>query len=376
LPVDPQDAWSWDRARRFLPSDLDGLARSTGLLSRLRGTDDAEGLARLLLLCAVPGASLRTASAWGRESGLSRMGACALFLRLRDAEGFLEGCFREALRHAGGASPRPFRGLRLVAVDATVLCGPGAKGPDQRLHTVYDLGSGAARSVDLTGPEGGERLSRHASFGEGDLVLADRGYGHAKGILAGLSSGARLLVRVEFASLRLLDAASGERLSPEAAESRLPQGGLADLAVRLPGSEVPLRALGCRNPEGRAVWLLTDLDGGELRAEEARSLYAERWQVELFFKRMKSLLGLGDLPSRDGPTARPWVWAKLTLAALATLLGDGRFSPCGQGALPLEAVPARRLEGDARPPRREAVPPRKAPAPTRTRTQAARLLEA
>lgn len=374
--MDPSDAWSWDRARLFLPFDLDGLARETGLLRRLRGTDDAEGLTRLLLMCAVPGASLRTASAWGRGSGLSRMGACALFLRLRDAEGLLEGCFRELLRHAAGASPRRFAGLRLVAVDATALCGPGASGTDQRLHTVYDLGSGTARSVDLTGPEGGERLSRHASFGEGDLVLADRGYGHARGLLAGLASGARLLVRVEPASIRLFDASTGERLSPVAAEARLPARGHADLAARLPGSDAALRLLGSRNPEGKAVWLLTDLAREELAPEEARSLYAERWQVELFFKRLESLLDLGSLPSRDGPTARPWVWAKLALAALATLLGDERFSPCGQRTLALEALPARRLESDARPPRRKASRPKTSEATRDATAQATRLLEA
>lgn len=374
--MDPQDLWSWDRARRFLPFDLDGLARSTGLLSRLRGTDDAEALARLLLLCAVPGASLRTASAWGRESGLCRMGPCALFLRLREAGGFLEGCFREALRHAGGASPRLFAGLRLVAVDATVLCGPGATGTDLRLHTVYDLGSGTARSVDLTGAQGGERLSRHASFGKGDLVLADRGYGHARGLASCLETGARLLVRFEPATLRLLDAATGERLRPEGAESRLAASGTADLAVRLPGSGAPLRALGSRNPEGKAVWLLTDLDPGEISGAEARSLYAERWQVELFFKRLKSLAGLDALPTRDGPTARPWVWAKLTLCALATLLGDGRFSPCGRGPLPLEALPRRDLEGHRRPPRREDAPKEAAQRRGKTPAPAARLLEA
>ena len=62
--MNPQDAWGWYRARRFLPFDLDDPARSTDLLR----------------LCAVPGRPCAV-SAWGRESGLSRMGAYALALR-------------------------------------------------------------------------------------------------------------------------------------------------------------------------------------------------------------------------------------------------------------------------------------------------------
>jgi IS4 transposase len=45
-------------------------------------------------------------------------------------------------------------------------------------------------------------------------------------------------------------------------------------------------------------------------------LYRLRWQIELLFKRFKSLLGLGDLPAKQRDLARSWMLGKLILALL------------------------------------------------------------
>ena len=60
-------------------------------------------------------------------------------------------------------------------------------------------------------------------------------------------------------------------------------------------------------------------------------LYRLRWQIELFFKRLKSLLHLDALPSRRGPTAKSWMLARLLAAALAQRLVQpaGPLSPWG-----------------------------------------------
>jgi len=301
------------------------------------------------------------------------MNAQALFFKLVDGEVFLEHCFREALRHATDIHPKKFQGLALVAVDATVLCGPGSKGTDQRLHAVYELSTGTARSIDLTGPEGGEKLSRHASFGKGDLVLADRGYGHANGVKACLASGARLLVRFEFGSIRLIDEESGQPISGTEAKCRMgARERHVEISVRLPNCDTPLRALGSLTDKAEIAWLLTDLTQEELPVDEGYELYRKRWQIELFFKRLKSILDLGELPTRDGPTAKSWIWAKLLLATLATLLGGERFSPSDQGTLPLEEL----LSGTPQSPLRDPKPKKnKAKTTTQTPTLATNAME-
>lgn len=44
--------------------------------------------------------------------------------------------------------------------------------------------------------------------------------------------------------------------------------------------------------------------------------YRLRWQVELLFKRLKSLAALGHLPKSDDQSARAWVYGKLFVALL------------------------------------------------------------
>jgi len=371
--MDIHDSFTWDRARSFLPFQLERLMRTSGLLERLRGTKSAEDLCRLLLLCALPKASFAAVSEWGREVGIASMSASAVFFRLCEAEQFMRECFLEVLLHAASrGSARCFGKYRLLAVDATVLCGPGATGTDQKLHVVYDLGACAPISVDVTGSEGGESLARPEHiFKPGDLVLGDRGYGHARGLNSIIEAGSRFLIRFEFASIRLLDE-FGEKITPKAAADRVPPRSGVDFLVWLPERDEPLRVIGDRNDKGENVWLITNLTSEELSVEEARSLYSARWQIELFFKRLKSLLDLDELPTRDGPTARPWIWAKLVLAALAVVMTDERFSPWGRAHVEfgVGSVSNGSLESDIGAPGRVLTPQKAQQAAQKTATTA------
>jgi hypothetical protein len=317
----------WAFIRRFLPFDLDGLALESGALKRRRGVGDGERLLRTFLLWGQPNASIARSAAQAKRLNLANLSGPALHGRLEHSEKFLSEIFCQLIVH-GGDRVENWKGFKLVDVDATALCGPGAKGTDQRLHVAYDLGSGRPLQVDLTGPEGGETFRRFLGFGPGVLILGDQGYGHGPGIVPLLQSGAGVLVRFNFYSIRLLDS-GGLKITPEQADSMLKTGETIEFEATLPGWDHPVRIFGARNPEGKGVWLLTDLPQAKLAASEVRSVYSRRWQIENFFKRMKSLSGLDGLPTRDGPTARPWVWIKLILATLAALIGHERFSPWG-----------------------------------------------
>ena len=315
----------WSGVKRFLPFSLDDFAVETGALQRRRGVRDGECLVRSLLLCALPKLTYHTSAQIAREANISELSGQALFKRMVDAEALMNGLFMHVLKHA--ASPSEcWAGRRLLAVDATTLCGPGSKGTDQRLHIVYDLGKGLPVSAELTDRRGGESFKRHHSFGQGDLVLADACYGVGPGLQSLIRSGANFLVRFNFETIRLLGE-DDQKIWLEQADAILPAEGYVDFCVYLPDCVIPLRVIGGRNNKGKGVWLITDLGEEDIPRDEARALYSRRWQIELFFKRMKSLIDLDELPSRNGPGIRPWIWTKLLLAALAALLADERFSP-------------------------------------------------
>jgi len=47
------------------------------------------------------------------------------------------------------------------------------------------------------------------------------------------------------------------------------------------------------------------------------ALYRFRWQIELAFKRMKSLAGLDALPAKKPALAQTWIYARLIAVLLA-----------------------------------------------------------
>jgi hypothetical protein len=43
-------------------------------------------------------------------------------------------------------------------------------------------------------------------------------------------------------------------------------------------------------------------------------LYRGRWQIELVFKRLKSIIGIGALPKQDKTGAKAWLHGKIFVA--------------------------------------------------------------
>lgn len=62
--------------------------------------------------------------------------------------------------------------------------------------------------------------------------------------------------------------------------------------------------------------VVTSLPRDEYPPERVLALYRIHWQVELAFKRLKSLLHLGRLPAKDNALARSWIYAHLIAALL------------------------------------------------------------
>jgi len=71
-------------------------------------------------------------------------------------------------------------------------------------------------------------------------------------------------------------------------------------------------------------------------ASSVLELYRRRWQIELYFRRMKSILGLGQLPKKDPASARAWLHGKLLTSLLVerSIQAANAFSPWGYALQP------------------------------------------
>lgn len=323
---------------------IDETARKFRAFVRARGVKSASDLLRLALVYAI-GNSLRGSSAWAQASAIAEVSSPALHRRLANAANWLEFIARKLVEETRPQISGAWKGWRLRVVDASAICQPGADGTTWRLHVSYDL-SGGVDSLELTDDRGAERLTRFA-WQPGDIALGDRGYARPGDLAPVIASGAHFVVRMGWNSLRLLtpqqlpfdlfaDLATleGNTAShPVLVDTRDPAQPLLPLRLiigRLPPDKaevarkkVMARAIKAgKRVDPRSlqaagfVMLLTSLPH-QHAADAILELYRLRWQIELLFKRFKSLLGLGDLPAKQRNLARSWICAKLIVALLA-----------------------------------------------------------
>jgi Transposase DDE domain len=338
-------AWSALLSRLPASLDLAASARECRALLRRRGIPDAETLLRVALSYGGCGLSLRGTAAWAETASVASLSDVAVLNRLRGSAPWLARIVG-AILSARVAGPRE-AGFRLRVVDATTLAAPGSAGVDWRLHVTYDVGAQQTTAVELSDGRGAESLSRFA-WERGDLVLGDRGYAKANDLAAVGNAGADYIVRIGWNALKLRTR-DGLPFDLFAALDRLPEQGVAEAEIsialdRAGTKHAPARLVMLRKTETDAeasrrkarrksrrqgktvnantlkaagfVLLLTSLDAHRAAAADVLALYRVRWQIELVFKRLKSLLDLAALPARDPDLARSWIYAKLIVALL------------------------------------------------------------
>ena len=335
----------WPYVLTLLPSNLASSAKSSGALMRCRQVPDAATLIRLALAYAVSDLSLKDVAAWAASLGVAEISGPGLFYRLREAEGWLAEILAQTLQDQVKPAPK---GLNLRAVDATVINGPGAEGTEWRAHVRIDPGQGTFRSVELTDEHGGEGYGRHP-IQAGEVVLGDRAYATARGIHSVTQAKGYVVARLNPHTLRVCGP-DRQILSLRRRAWRVPKVGAIEFDILVPippekrskkshkswllqkaSAWVPARAVAGRTRGGEVIWVVTTLTACQASALHILQLYRVRWQIELLFKRLKSLLHLDALPSRQGPTARSWMLARLLAAALAQRLVPpaGPLSPWG-----------------------------------------------
>jgi hypothetical protein len=355
----------WRDVLAWLPPNIDDLARETKGFLRPRGVRTATDVLRLGLVYSVLDLSLRSVAVWATTHGIARMSDVAVLNRLRQGEAFFAAVFAAMLSRQIWAPPTKVLPWRVRIVDASTVSAPGAENADWRLHVGYDAARGVVDRVELTDGHGGEHLKRVAP-GPGEVLVGDRGYAHAGRIIETLEAGAHLVIRVGHSAVPLVDD-EGRSLAPaEWAGRKRSQAGrpprVESVGVYLRDDKerrFPLRLVVARKSQvavdrerarikrvaskkgktptdltmfaAKYTFILTSLPDAEVDAASVADLYRVRWQIELAFKRWKSLLGLDALRARDPELARAYLYAKLVAVALMDNLARASraFSPWG-----------------------------------------------
>jgi hypothetical protein len=353
----------WATLKRFLPAGWKDEAYALKALQRTRKIKDPETLLRLLLMHLADGTSMRTTVACAQETGLCEINDVALLHRLKVSGRWLRWIAHELVeglrKRDGEAEQQPK--FRVRVVDGTVVSEPGATGTDWRLHYSLELETLRCDSFLVTTAKEGETLQRF-KVQAGDLLLADRGYCGRNGIVHVVASDGHVIVRYHSTNLPLHNR-RGRRWDPLKHLRKLAAGKVGDWDVwlRHPDTGHLLKGRLCavrKSAEAAAkarhkvrrkaskernvlkketlehagyVTVFTTVNRHALSGGKVLSLYRDRWQVELVFKRLKGLVKLGALPKTEGESCKAWLHGKLVIALLAEHLHREAefFSPWG-----------------------------------------------
>ena len=328
--VDLNDAiWS-EVVVTKLPADLEEQARQHKAWSRKRGISSVSNLLRALLVYACCQYSFRELGMWAVLKGIGSLSERAWRKRLEQSRDWIGWLLSELL----GVHQRPAwlpEGVgRVRLVDATRWKTPAGTGDDMRLHQSYDLATGKMDQVQLTTRYQAESLA-HFALREGDLIVTDAGYPVPSSVEVTQQSKSYLLQRTTASHLHIEDEQGQtmslkEQVRGQRADSlkeikgwiRLPKSGERSqvrlLCYRLPEEQAKKardrKAAKLRKKHGRKynqelVWwaswvlLVTTTDKAMWSGQDLVYLYRARWQIELFFKRIKQCLHLHCLVLKD-----------------------------------------------------------------------------
>lgn len=367
----------WQVLQSFLPEEWQEQARKLGALRRCRKFANAEALLRTLLIHLADGCSLRETVVRAKRGQLVSVSDVALLKRLKSSGDWLRWMAKKLMERWVSKPPASIFAprFRVRMIEGSSICEPGPTGSDWRVHYAIGFPNLQCDEVHVSSPKVGESFKRF-SVRPGDLLLGGRGYARPTGIGYVVGNGGEVLVRLHSTAL-LLEKRDGAPFSLLEHLSTLRGTKLGDWEIRISNGEkfIPGRICALKKNQratekarakvaryasknGRPVkpetlelagyiFLFTTLKH-DFSPAMLLEMYRGRWQIELAFKRLKSIIGLGHLKKTDPEAAKAWIHGKLFVAFLieALIAAGGKYSPWGypmEGPLQTAALP---LEGN------------------------------
>jgi len=339
---------------KLLPEGWEAKAKELGALIRAREIKNAEELLRLILLYVTEGKSMAGTSALTNLSGDKSMTKVAVFKRIKNSGEWLKWICTHIYRNAGLLVEKPkwLKNHNVLLVDGSEDARSGSERLYFMLHYCMDLFTLAVREFIITEEDTGEKLTNFTKLGPDDIVIGDRAYGTLAGLTHLKKCGADYILRLRGRAFNLYDK-KGEKIDLMKEFSNLMSWKHGETTgwCEINGKKEPVRVCvlrkdvkneykgmkklkssglhvsELREEYNKYIIVITSL-GKDISTEQVLDLYRTRWQIEIAFKRLKSVFRYNEMPARKAENIKTWFYGKLLLAALCeTLVNTGRFSP-------------------------------------------------
>lgn len=253
--------------------------------------------------------------------------------------------------------PELLKEYRVLAIDASDICQKGAVKHYWHLHYAVNLFTLNSEMFKITTEQTGESL-KNFELRPKDLVLADRAYGTISGIEYCQQAGADFILRLRNKAFNLYDS-QGNQIQLSKLLMDVDEATGKDFAVFFKGTDKslkPIRICAIKKDEKAIMqekkmlkrkesqkqleisedtklthnyfFVITSLDE-KFTCKQILALYRLRWQVEMVFKRYKSIINMGSMPTKTKASSEVWLNCKMLIALLIErLISKVVFSPC------------------------------------------------
>jgi len=341
-----------------MPQGYEDACMTEKAIQRKRGISEPEDLMMLSLFHLLNGCSLTEISVIAELTKLGKVSDVAFMKRFENCNNWFRWIISGLA--TGGAvtyqKPSWLEGYNVHAVDATDVSEKGRSGRIYRLHFALDLFKMESRQYNITTNATGETLCNF-EVAPCDLFIADRAYSTLRSVEHCLAGDGDFILRLRSNSFKLRDNA-GETVDLLYRLKLLDEGETLDLDTFAASSEnkkIPIRVCAKRKTDdviaqlgkkmhrietkkqykvteyarefNEYIVVVTSLPE-EIAAEQILEAYKLRWQAEIYFKRLKTIMDFGELPKRRGGSVMAWLNGKLMVALLIEkIIGKADFSP-------------------------------------------------
>lgn len=342
---------------KLLPQGFEQACFDKKAITRKRTIKNPLDLLRLILFYLSGNKSLIDVSQFALMSGIGRISDAGFMKRFIKCKDWIIWLTLHILPNPLIQYKKPewLKPFQVLAIDASDIVEKGAVKNLWHLHYAVDIFSLTCSQFRITRQSAGESL-KNFTLAKGCLVMADRAYGTIKSIGHCLAAGGDFIIRIRNKAFNICDASGRKLVFTD--WLRTADESARELNVYIRNSEkkpVPLRICACKKTKAEiavensrikkleskkqiklsnetvfthsCMFVITSLPS-EIPAGEIPACYRLRWQVEPVFKRLKSLLEFGSIPTKTEEATEAWINGKILLPLLTEkYLGDIDFSP-------------------------------------------------
>jgi hypothetical protein len=340
---------NWEVIKKILPTGWEDAARVTNALRRTRGFEGPEALLRALLIHLADGCSLRETAVRAAANNLADVSDVALLNRLHGCGEWFRWMTEKISEKMSDSRESVLPEKRVLLVDASAVCEPGATGSTWRLHYMIDRATLRCEQALVTLPNHGRTLMRF-EVQPNDILMGDGNMAHRRGLSHVVSRGGDVVLRMNLVNAPLITVESPIQIFDQLSclhEMAIgqTQGWKTEICDDR-GGVIPIQVCALKRSEEQtrkvqeslrqdanikkyklkpelleaAGYLIILTTLYEVDPATIVDLYHYSLQNELVFGRLKSLLQLGHLKKIDHEGAKAWLQGKVFVAILIEML--------------------------------------------------------